>query len=188
MDGAGSYRLRFIFFERPAEQPFNGKHAFGTEIREARQICRASHIAHRLNPARVLHIIPTPLQLRHPTGRAEQRRQMSTRGHSPNADPVGIEIVLRRVSAKPAHGSFTIFDLRRKRCRAAKAVIDAGHGVSIRHQSNSWASLFSASAPASAMDPNDHWRRTRDLLRTIEVEREDCAVDAFIYQISLNRR
>src|SRR6266853_5404269 len=102
MDGAGSYRLRVIFFERPAEEPFNGRHAFGTDIRERRQICRASHSAYSLNPARILHIIPTSLQLRHPTGGAEQRRQMSTRGHSPNADPVGIEIVLRRVSAKPA--------------------------------------------------------------------------------------
>src|SRR5262249_136919 len=112
---------------------------------------------------------------------------MSTRGHSPNANPVGIQIVLRRVSTKPAHGSFTIFNLRRKRCRAAKAVINAGHGVSIRHQSDSWVFPFSASAPGAAMDPEDHWRWTRDLLWTKEVEREDCAVDGFVYQIPVNR-
>ena len=112
---------------------------------------------------------------------------MSTRGVSPGADAVGIEIVIRRVSAKPAHGSLTIFDLRRKRCSAGEAVIDAGHGVSILHQSYSWTSLFSALAPASSVDPNNHRQRTRDLFRTIEVEREDCAVDAFIYQISQSR-
>jgi hypothetical protein len=59
-----------------------------------------------------------------------QRRQMSTRRHSPNTDPVGIKIVLRCVSAKPAHGSLTIFDLRRKRGSPSQPVIDAGHSVS----------------------------------------------------------
>src|SRR6266481_9237830 len=133
MDGAGGYRLRLVLFERPAEQPFNGRDAPGTEIRHGRQISRASHNAHRLNLARRLHIIPTPLQLRHPAGRAEQSRQMSARGVSPGADVVGIEVVGGGVGAKPAHGSLTIFDLRRKRCSGSTAVIDAGHGVSILH-------------------------------------------------------
>ena len=161
MDGAGSHRLCFIFFERPAEQPFNGKHAFGTEIRHGRQICRASHIAHRLNPARILHIIPIPLQLRHPAGHAEQRRQMSTRGHSPNADAVRIEMVGGSIRAKPSHGSLTIFDLRRKRCSAAKAIIDARHGdIHPAPEQQLDISLF-CPAPASTMNTNDHWQRTR---------------------------
>jgi hypothetical protein len=37
------------------------------------------------------------------------------------------------------------------------------------------------------MDANDHWQQARNVLWTIEVEREDCTVDAFIHQISLNR-
>src|SRR5438094_10508207 len=112
---------------------------------------------------------------------------MPARGKSPDADPIGVEIVLRRIGAKPADGSLAIFDLRRKRRNPGKAVIDARHGVSILYQSNSWTPLFSAPAPASSMDPNDHWQRTCDLLRTIEVEGENCAVDALIYQVSLNR-
>src|SRR5258705_12950244 len=111
---------------------------------------------------------------------------MPAGGKSPDADPIGIEIVLSRIGAKPTDCSFAIFDLRRKRCSSGKAVIDARHGVFIPHEANSWTSLFSTPAPAATMDPNDHWQRTRDLLRTIEVEREDCAIDAFIYQISLN--
>src|ERR1041385_3132442 len=95
MEGTGSCRL--IIFGRPAEEPFNSKPAFGPKIRQGQQIYRTSYIAHRLNAARILHIIPTPLQIWHPAGRAEERRQMSTRGHSPNADPLGTEIVLRRV-------------------------------------------------------------------------------------------
>src|SRR5919108_1852287 len=176
MDGAGSYRLRFIFFERPAEQRFNGKPAFGTEIRHGRQICRASYIAYRLNPARILHIIPTSLQLRHPAGRAEQRRQMSTRGVSPDADAVGIEVVVGSVGANPTHGSLTIFDLRRKRCSSGEAVIDAGHGVSILHQRNSWTSVFSTGVPVPTMNANDHWQQTRDPVWTIEVQRENYPV------------
>src|SRR5436190_11702784 len=160
MDGAGSYRLRFIFFERTAEQPFNGQGASGTEVRHGQQICRASHIAHRLNPARILHIIPTPLQLRHPTGRAEQSRQMSARGVSPNADVVGIEVIDGSVGAKPTHGSLTIFDLRRKRCSAREAVIDTGYGVSILHQRNSWTSFFATLVPVPTMDANDRWQQT----------------------------
>src|SRR5437899_5661524 len=111
---------------------------------------------------------------------------MSTRGVSPGADVVRIEVVVGSVGANPTHGSLTIFDLRRKRCSAGEAVIDARHGVSILHQSNSWTSLFSATAPASTMNPNDHWQRTRDLLWTIEVEGENCAVNAFVNQISLD--
>ena len=111
---------------------------------------------------------------------------MSTRGHSPSADVVRIEVVGGSIRAKPSHGSLTIFYLRRKRCSAGEAIIDARHGESILHQSNSWTLLFSAPAPASTMNPNDHWQRTRDLLWTIEVEREDCAVNAFVNQISLD--
>src|SRR5439155_14268654 len=132
------------------------------------------------------HIIPTPLQLRHPTGRAEQRRQMSTRGVSPGADVVRIEVVVGSVGANPTHSSLTIFDLRRKRCSAGEAVIDAGHGVSILHQRNSWTSLFSTRVPVPTMDANDHWQQTRDLLWTIEVERQSYAVNAFVNQISLD--
>src|SRR6266705_2241035 len=36
------------------------------------------------------------------------------------------------------------------------------------------------------MDANDHWQQTRDLLWTIEVERENYAVNAFVNQISLD--
>src|SRR5262249_53191047 len=44
MDGAGNYRLRLVFFEGPAEQPFNGRDAPGTEIRHSQQICRTTHM------------------------------------------------------------------------------------------------------------------------------------------------
>ena len=121
----------------------------GPRFVHGRQICRASHIAHRLNPARILHIIPTPLQLRHPAGRAEQRRQMSTRGYSPNADPVGIEIVASPALARSQRTAALQSSIcAGKGAVLRKAVIDAGHGVSILHQSNSWTLLFSAPAPA----------------------------------------
>src|SRR6266852_6133450 len=112
---------------------------------------------------------------------------MPARGVPPNADVVRIEIVFGGIGAKPSHGSLAIFDLRRKRRSAGKAVVNARDGVAIIHQSNSRTALFSAPAPASAMNPNDHRQRTGEFLGRIEVEREYFAVDALVDQISLDR-
>src|SRR5215831_1813655 len=112
---------------------------------------------------------------------------MSARRESPDADPIGIEIVLGGIGPKPSDRSFAIFDLRWKRGDGSETIIDASHGVSILHHSNCWTPLFSAAVPASSMDPNDHRQRTRDLLRKIKIEGENCAIDALINYISLNR-
>ena len=106
---------------------------------------------------------------------------------SPGADVVRIEIVFGGVSSEPSHGSLAIFDLRRKRCNAAKTIVNARDGVAIIHESNSRSALFSAPAPASAMNPNDHRQGTGKFLGRIKVEREYFAVDALVDQISLGR-
>src|SRR6266487_4739426 len=112
---------------------------------------------------------------------------MSARGKSPDADPVGIEIVLGGIGAKPADGSLAIFNLRWERCGASKAVIDARYGVTIGHKANSRTSLFSAPTPASSMKPNDYRHRAGKLLWTIEVEREHFTLDMFVDHVSLER-
>ena len=59
-------------------------------------------------------------------------------------DPIGIEIVIGGIGPKPADSSLAIFDLCRKRRNVGETVIDARHGVSILHHSNSRTALFSA--------------------------------------------
>ena len=112
---------------------------------------------------------------------------MPARGVPPDADVVRIEAVFGGVGAKPSHGSLAIFYLRRKRGNACKAIIDARNGVAIIHESNSRTALFSAPAPASAMDPNDQWQRTGKFLGKIKVEPKYFALDALVDQISLGR-
>jgi hypothetical protein len=98
---------------------------------------------------------------------------MPPSGKSPDADPVGIEIVFGGIRSKPSNRSLAIFNLCWKSGDGRKTIIYARYGVSIVYKPNSWTLLFSASAPASPMDPNDHWQRTRDLLRAIQVEGEN---------------
>jgi hypothetical protein len=74
---------------------------------------------------------------------------MSTRGHSPNADPVGIDIVFECIGSKPSDRSLAIFDLRWKRYDLCKTVINAGDRISFVYDPNSPTSRFSASVPAA---------------------------------------
>src|SRR5262249_14204571 len=139
--------------------------------------------------ARIRHVISAALQLLYSAGSAKQRREMSAPGMSPGADPVGIEIVLGRVSPKPAHGRLAVFDLRRKWRLARKTQFDARHGITVAQKTESrTVLLFSATAPSSSLDPKDNRRWAGGLLRTIEVKPKRSTVDALINQISLDRR
>ena len=112
---------------------------------------------------------------------------MSARGMSPDADSVGIETVLGRVSPKPSHGRLAVFDLRRKRRLARKTQFDARHRVTIVHKTdNRDVLLFSAVAPASSIDPKDNGGWAGGVLRTIEVKPKLSTVDAFINQVPLD--
>jgi hypothetical protein len=108
---------------------------------------------------------------------------------SPGADPVGIEIVLGRVSPKPSQGRLAVFDLRWERRLARKTQLDARHSVTVAQKTESRnVLLFSAVTPASSMDPKNNRRWAGGILRTIQVKRKGSTVDAFVNQISLDRR
>jgi hypothetical protein len=108
---------------------------------------------------------------------------------TPGADPVRNEIVLGRVSAKPSQGRLAVFDLRWERRLARKTQLDARHSVTVAQETESRnVLLFPAVTPASSMDPKNNRRWTGGILRTIQVKRKGSTVDAFINQISLDRR
>src|SRR6266446_2741152 len=111
---------------------------------------------------------------------------MPTRGKSPDADPVGIEIVFGGIGSKPSDRSLAIFDLCWKRCDLCKAIINARDRISFVYNPNSRTLLFSAAVPASTVNPNNYGQRHGNLLRRVEVERENCAVNALVNQISLD--
>ena len=106
---------------------------------------------------------------------------------SRRADPVGIEIVLGRVSPKPSHGRLTVFDLRGERCLARKTQFDARHRVTVIHETDKRnVLLFSSMAPAWSINPKDNGRWAGGVLRTIEVKPKVSTVDAFINQVPLD--
>src|SRR5262245_62092365 len=106
---------------------------------------------------------------------------MSAPGVSHCADSVRIEIVIGRVSPKPSHGRFAVFDLRGERCFARKTQLNAGHGVIVAEKTqNRNVLVLPAVTPTCSMDPKDNRRWAGSVQRTIKIKPKLSAVDAFV--------
>ena len=84
--------------------------------------------------------LPIPSRRRWcPAGRPGGRRPSA-----PDADVVGIEVVLGGVGPQPADRRLAVFDLRGEDGVLAEAVVDAGHGVALGGQRHGGAVLLAA--------------------------------------------
>ena len=126
---------------------------------------------HRLHAAGLVEVACVAFEVLHASRGAQQGHQVATGGGAPDADVIGVEVVLLGVGPQPADGRFAIFDLGGEHGVLAQAVVDAGRGVALAYQRYGGATVLVAVLPASAVNP-DHQRQGMlgGLLRQVEVE------------------
>ena len=123
-----------------------------------------------LHAAGLVEVPALALQLLHVAGGAEHGDQVAAGRGAPDADVVGVEVVLGGVGPQPADGRLAVLDLGREDGVLAQAVVDAGHGVALGGQRHGGAALFAAGPPGPAVNPDDQRQPALGLLGQVEVQ------------------
>jgi hypothetical protein len=133
----------------------------------------AEVIHHGLHAAGLFEVAERTLEGLLAPGDAEQRGQATTGAGAPNADAVGVHLVLGRVGAQPAHGGFAVRELRGEANLRALAVINTGHHVAVAHEPRGGGRVPGG---VLAVNPQHHGARFAARAGDVQVHAQrDCA-------------
>ena len=135
-----------------------------------REIRRTKPVNDALHAARLVEVPALALKFLDVARRAEQRHQVAASRRAPDADVVGVDVMLGGVGSQPADRRFAVLDLCREDGVLAEAVIDARHGVALSDQEDGRAVVLAARRPTAAMNPADQRQPALGLFGQVQVE------------------
>ena len=167
--GAGRPGLLLVVLDRAADElGHHGTRLIG-QTAHGQHFGRAEEIDDALDAAGLVEVAAL-VKLLNAAGGAQHGDQVPAGRFAPDADVVGIEVILGGVGPQPADGRLAIFDLGREEGVLAEAVVDGGHGVPLGDQGHGRAVFFAARLPSPAVNPDDQRQPARGLLGQIDVQ------------------